>query len=146
MTLDLSTLPTLNAFLNSASAALLATGYVYIRRGNRIAHRNCMIGAFLTSTVFLASYLTYHFSKTLGPTKFQGEGFVRPLYFVILITHTILAVVIVPMVFITLSRALKQRFDRHGRIARWTLPLWMYVSVTGVVVYLMLYRLYPAQQ
>src|SRR5262245_6430220 len=146
MTLDLSTLPTLNAFLNSASAALLATGYVYIRRGNRIAHRNCMISAFVTSTVFLASYLIYHFSKTLGPTKFQGEGFVRPLYFVILITHTILAIVIVPMVFITLSRALKQRFDRHGRIARWTLPLWMYVSVTGVVVYLMLYRLYPAQQ
>jgi putative membrane protein len=145
MTLELSTLPTLNAFLNSASAALLATGYVYIRRGNRIAHRNCMIAAFVTSTVFLASYLIYHFSKTLGPTKFQGEGLVRPLYFVILITHTILAIVIVPMVFITLSRALRERFDPHRRIARWTLPIWMYVSVTGVVVYLMLYRLYPAQ-
>jgi uncharacterized membrane protein YozB (DUF420 family) len=102
-----------------------------------------MISAFVTSTLFLTSYLIYHFSKELGPTKFQGEGIVRPVYYFILITHTILAVAIVPMVFVTFSRALKQRFDPHRRIARWTLPIWLYVSVTGVIVYLMLYQLYP---
>jgi uncharacterized membrane protein YozB (DUF420 family) len=101
-----------------------------------------MISAFVTSTVFLTSYLIYHFSKELGPTKFQGEGIIRPIYFVILITHTILAITIVPMIFVTFSRALKKKFDPHRKIARWTLPLWMYVSVTGVIVYLMLYQLY----
>ena len=101
-----------------------------------------MISAFITSTLFLTSYLIYHFNKELGPTRFQGVGVVRPIYYLILITHTILAIVIVPMVFVTFSRALKKRFDLHRRIARWTLPIWLYVSVTGVIVYLMLYQLY----
>jgi uncharacterized membrane protein YozB (DUF420 family) len=101
-----------------------------------------MISAFVTSTLFLTSYLTYHFSKELGPTRFQGEGIIRLVYFFILITHTILAVTIVPMVFVTFSRALKNKFALHRKIARWTLPLWLYVSVTGVIVYLMLYQLY----
>jgi uncharacterized membrane protein YozB (DUF420 family) len=101
-----------------------------------------MISAFVTSTLFLTSYLIYHFSKELGPTRFLGEGIIRPVYFFILITHTALAIVIVPMVFVTFSRALKKRFDPHRKIARWTLPIWLYVSVTGVIVYLMLYQLY----
>ena len=143
--MSISDLPTLNACLNSLSAILLTLGYLFIRQGKRTAHRNCMIGAFATSTVFLTSYLIYHFSKPLGPTVFQGQGIVRPIYFFILITHTILAVVIVPLIFVTFFRAFKARFDRHRAIARWTLPLWLYVSVTGVVVYLMLYQLYPAR-
>lgn len=143
--MSISQLPALNAVLNSISAILLITGYFYIRQKNIKAHRACMISAFVTSTLFLISYLTYHFSKDLGPTRFQGVGIVRPVYFFILITHTVLAVVIVPMVFVTFSRALKERFDRHRKIARWTLPIWLYVSVTGVIVYLMLYQLYPAR-
>jgi len=131
--------------LNSISAILLVAGYVFIRQKNIKAHRASMISAFVTSTLFLTSYLIYHFSKELGPTRFQGEGIMRPVYFSILITHTILAIAIVPMVFVTFSRALKKRFDRHRRIARWTLPIWLYVSVTGVIVYLMLYHLYPAR-
>ena len=131
--------------LNSISAILLVAGYVFIRQKNIKAHRASMISAFVTSTLFLTSYLIYHFSKELGPTRFQGEGIMRPVYFSILITHTILAIAIVPMVFVTFSRALKKRFDRHRRIARWTLPIWLYVSVTGVIVYLMLYQLYPAR-
>lgn len=133
-------LPTLNAILNSTSAILLATGYVFIRRKNINAHRACMTAAFATSTLFLISYLIYHFN--VGSVKFQGQGTVRLIYLAILLTHTVLAVVIVPMIFITLARALGGRFDRHRAIARWTLPLWLYVSVTGVVVYLMLYHLY----
>ena len=133
-----SDLPTLNAILNSISAALLCVGYFFIRNGNQRAHRNCMIGAFTTSALFLISYLTYHYLH--GSTKFQGQGIARTIYFAILLTHTILAAAIVPMVLITLSRALKERFDKHRRIARWTLPAWLYVSVTGVVVYLMLYQ------
>jgi uncharacterized membrane protein YozB (DUF420 family) len=143
--MSISQLPTLNAILNSISAILLIAGFFFIRRKNVKAHRACMVSAFVTSTLFLISYLTYHFSKELGPTKFQGAGIVRPIYFFILITHTILAVAIVPMVLITFSRALKERFDRHRKIARWTLPLWLYVSATGVVVYLMLYQFYPAK-
>jgi uncharacterized membrane protein YozB (DUF420 family) len=131
--------------LNSVSAILLIVGYFFIRQKNVKAHRACMISAFVTSALFLISYLTYHFSKDLGPTRFQGEGIVRPIYFFILITHTILAIAIVPMVLVTFSRALKERFDRHRRVARWTLPIWLYVSVTGVIVYLMLYQLYPAK-
>jgi uncharacterized membrane protein YozB (DUF420 family) len=101
-----------------------------------------MISAFVTSTVFLASYLTYHFYH--GATKFQGQGVARFVYLAILLTHTVLAALIVPMIFVTFIRALRERFDRHRRIARWTLPLWFYVSVTGVVVYLMLYHFYPS--
>jgi uncharacterized membrane protein YozB (DUF420 family) len=130
--------------LNSVSAILLIVGYFFIRQKNVKAHRACMISAFVISALFLVSYLTYHFSKDLGPTRFQGEGIVRPIYFFILITHTILAIAIAPMVLVTFSRALKERFDRHRKIARWTLPIWLYVSVTGVIVYLMLYQLYPA--
>jgi uncharacterized membrane protein YozB (DUF420 family) len=141
--MSISELPTLNAILNSISATLLVTGYFFIRRKNIKAHRALMISAFVTSTLFLISYLTYHYYH--GSTKFQGQGAIRAVYFSILLTHTILAAAIVPMIFITFSRALKERFDRHRRIARWTLPLWLYVSVTGVVVYLMLYQLYPAR-
>jgi uncharacterized membrane protein YozB (DUF420 family) len=141
--MSISELPTLNAILNSISATLLITGYFFIRRKNIKAHRASMVSAFVTSTLFLISYLTYHYYH--GSTKFQGQGAIRAIYFSILLTHTILAAAIVPMIFITFSRALKERFDRHRRIARWTLPLWLYVSVTGVVVYLMLYQLYPAR-
>ena len=140
--MSISQLPALNAILNSVSAILLITGYFFIRQKNIKAHRTSMISAFVTSTLFLTSYLIYHFSKELGPTRFLGEGIIRPVYFFILITHTAIAIVIVPMVFVTFSRALKKRFDPHRKIARWTLPIWLYVSVTGVIVYLMLYQLY----
>jgi uncharacterized membrane protein YozB (DUF420 family) len=140
--MSISQLPALNAILNSVSAILLVTGYFFIRQKNIKAHKVSMISAFVTSTLFLTSYLIYHFSKELGPTRFQGEGVIRPIYFFILITHTILAVTIVPMIFVTFSRALKNKFATHRKIARWTLPLWLYVSVTGVIVYLMLYQLY----
>ena len=134
----MSLLPTLNALLNAACAILLTLGYRAIRRGDVARHKACMGLAFLTSILFLASYLTYH--ALHGSTRFPGAGWVRPLYFAILISHTILAVVIVPLVLRTLYLALRGRFDAHRRIARWTLPLWLYVSVTGVVVYWMLYR------
>ena len=137
-------LPAVNASLNALATILLTIGYIFIKQQRRDAHRNCMVAAFLTSAVFLACYLTYHFSVT-AVTKFQGQGIVRPIYFFILITHIILAVVIVPLVLMTMSRALKQRWEHHKKIARWTWPLWMYVSVTGVIVYLMLYQWFPAK-
>jgi uncharacterized membrane protein YozB (DUF420 family) len=139
-----SDLPTVNASLNALCTIFLTVGYVFIRKGKRDAHRNCMIAAFITSAIFLACYLTYHFTTHLV-TKFQGEGWSRPVYFFILISHSILAPIIVPLVLMTLSRGLKQRWDAHRKIARWTWPLWMYVSVTGVIVYAMLYHLYPAK-
>src|SRR2546426_8142152 len=139
----ISFLPLLNALLNSTSAVLLVTGFVLIRRQRVRAHRNCQVSAVVTSTLFLASYLTYHYYH--GATKFAGQGIARPIYFTILISHTMLAVVIVPLVIVTLIRAARGDFFRHKRIARWTLPLWLYVSVTGVLVYLMLYQIYPAQ-
>ncbi|MGH7768435.1 MAG: DUF420 domain-containing protein [Candidatus Binatia bacterium] len=132
-------LPGLNAALNTASALLLAAGYLFIRSGRIAAHRRCMLAALATSTLFLTSYLIYHYHA--GSVAFTGRGWIRLVYFTILISHTILAVAIVPLVLITLSRALGGRFDQHRRIARWTLPLWLYVSVTGVVVYWMLYRM-----
>jgi len=139
---SLADLPAVNACLNGLSAVFLMTGYVFIRRGNKIAHRNCMVSAFVTSTIFLVCYLTYHFSvKTI--TRFKEPGWFRPIYLTILLTHTVLAVVIVPLVLMTLHRAVKERFDLHKKIARWTWPLWMYVSVTGVVIYLLLYRIFP---
>ena len=134
-------LPHVNAILNSTSAILLLAGYRFIRQRRINAHRNCQIAAIATSTVFLISYLTYHFYH--GATKFPGQGIVRPVYFAILLTHTVLAVVIVPLILLTLYRAARKDFVRHRRIARWTLPLWVYVSVTGVIVYLMLYQIYP---
>jgi uncharacterized membrane protein YozB (DUF420 family) len=135
-----SDLPALNATLNATAAVLLAVGWILIRRGRIAQHRAVMIAAFSTSVVFLISYLTYH--AQIGSKHFPGTGTIRIVYFTILLTHTVLAATIVPLVLITLSRGLKRRDARHRAIARWTMPLWMYVSVTGVVVYLMLYRLY----
>jgi len=137
----ISFLPHLNALLNSTSAVLLVTGFVLIRRQRVRAHRNCQVSAVVTSTLFLASYLTYHYYH--GASRFPGQGIVRPIYFTILISHTILAIVIVPLVLVTLYRAARGDFIGHRKIARWTLPIWLYVSVTGVIVYLMLYRIYP---
>jgi putative membrane protein len=133
----------LNASLNGVSAILLAIGYVAIRSGKIAVHKAFMIAAFCVSSVFLVSYLVYHYR--VGHVAFQGQGWVRPVYFVLLLTHTVLAVVIVPMILVTLRRAWLERFDRHRIIARWTLPLWFYVSVTGVIVYLMVYQVYAAQ-
>jgi uncharacterized membrane protein YozB (DUF420 family) len=140
-------LPVVNASLNGLSAFFLTAGYSYIRQKNQRAHRNCMISAFITSVLFLICYITYHtylaYVLHRGPTRFVDPAWFRPIYLGILLTHTILAVVIVPMVLITLSRGLKAKFDQHKKIARWTLPLWMYVSVTGVVIYLLLYQIFP---
>lgn len=136
-------LPHLNAFLNASSAVLLLAGYNFIRRGRINAHKWCQLSALTASSVFLVSYLTYHYFH--GATRFPGQGIARPIYFTILISHTILAVVIVPLVAVTLTRALRGDFLRHRRIARITLPLWLYVSVTGVLVYLMLYHFYPSR-
>jgi len=138
----ISYLPHLNALLNTTSALFLIVGYRFIRAGFIRPHRNCQLAALVTSTCFLISYLTYHYYH--GDTPFPGQGIVRPFYFVILITHVILAIVIVPLVLTTVYRAARGDFIRHRRIARWTLPLWLYVSVTGVIVYLMLYRIYPS--
>lgn len=137
----ISQLPHLNALLNTTSAILLVCGYRFIRQGRINAHRNCQVSAFVVSILFLTSYLTYHYYH--GDTKFLGQGIVRPFYFAILISHIVLAIVIVPLVLITLYRAARSDFLRHRKIARWTLPLWLYVSVTGVIVYLMLYHIYP---
>jgi putative membrane protein len=132
-----SYLPTLNAALNSVSAALLAAGYVAIRRKRIPLHRAWMVSAFAVSALFLVSYVIYH--AEAGSRPFQGRGWIRPVYFAILITHVVLAAAIVPMALCTLARALGGRFEAHRRIARWTWPVWMYVSVTGVAIYLLLY-------
>lgn len=137
--ITIADLPAVNATLNATSALLLLNGYRLIRKKRITAHKRSMIAACCTSVLFLICYLTYHYFH--GSTPFAGQGWVRPVYFTILISHTILAATIVPMALITLTRALKERFDAHGRIARWTLPLWLYVSVTGVVIYFMLYHL-----
>jgi uncharacterized membrane protein YozB (DUF420 family) len=130
--------PVIDATLNGTSGVLLLIGRSFIQRGRMAAHRAFMIAAVITSSLFLTSYVYYH--AHVGSVRFQGQGWVRPVYFTILISHVLLAVVIVPMVIVTLSRALRERFDRHRDIARWTWPLWMYVSVTGVIVYFMLYH------
>ena len=131
----------LNASLNGISAVLLTCGYLAIRNGKREVHKRFMIAAFAVSSAFLVSYLVYHYR--VGHVAFTGQGWIRPVYFTLLISHTILAVVIVPLILVTLRRAWVQRFDRHRAIARWTLPLWFYVSVTGVIVYVLLYQVYP---
>ncbi len=140
-------LPPVNAGLNGLSAILLGTGYYFIRRKNWVAHRACMISAFVASTLFLACYLTYHgylaYVLHRGPTRFHDPAWFRPIYLLILGTHTLLAMVIVPLAVMTLWRATKQRFTLHRKIARWTWPLWMYVSVTGVLIYLLLYQIFP---
>ncbi len=135
-----SHLPEVNASLNASSGVLLFAGYRAIRQGKVLRHKRLMISAFCCSALFLVSYLYYH--ARAGVIHFQGRGLIRPVYFTILTTHTILAVTILPLAIITLSRALSKRFDQHRRIARWTFPLWMYVSVTGVIVYFLLYRIY----
>jgi uncharacterized membrane protein YozB (DUF420 family) len=132
-------LPALNATLNATSAVLISIGWILIKRGRRVAHKNVMIAACITSTLFLTSYLIYH--AQVGSVRFTKTGAIRTVYLSILLTHTVLAAVIVPLVLVTLSRGLRGNFDRHRRIARWTMPIWLYVSVTGVVVYVMLYRL-----
>ena len=135
-------LPIVNACLNALATVFLMFGFVFIKKGNKTAHRNCMVSAFVTSAVFLTCYLIYHFSTEVV-TKFVEPEWFRPIYLVLLITHVVLAVVILPLIFITLSRALKERFDQHRKIARWTWPLWMYVSITGVLIYLLLYQIFP---
>ena len=138
--MNVADLPALNAALNGAATLFLIAGYIFIRRRQIPAHRASMLAAVATSALFLMSYVIYH--ANAGSKPFVGTGPVRAVYFVILITHIVLAAAIVPMVLMTLSRALRSRFDRHAAIARRTLPLWLYVSVTGVVIYAMLYRLY----
>ena len=138
--MTVSDLPALNATLNATCFVLLTIGYILIRRGRVAQHRAVMIAAFCTSVVFLTSYLIYH--AHIGSKPFPGHGPIRIVYFTILLTHTILAATIVPMILMTLSRGLKRQDARHRALARWTLPLWMNVSVTGVIVYVMLYRLY----
>lgn len=132
--------PALNASLNAASALCLLLGYIMIRARRIQAHRVCMSAAFLLSIAFLVSYVLYHFK--VGSVRFTGQGWIRPVYFTLLISHIILAAAILPMALITLARALRQRFDAHRRIARWTLPLWLYVSATGVLIYWLLYHAY----
>lgn len=138
--LDYSAFPAINATLNGASAVLIVTGRGLIKRGRIAAHRACMIAAVAASSLFLVCYLYYH--AHAGVIHFQGQGLVRPVYFSILITHTILAAAIVPLVIITLARAWRGNFVRHRAIARWTFPVWLYVSITGVVIYVLLYQLY----
>ena len=137
--MSISDLPALNASLNALAACLLALGYWFIRRGRRQAHKASMLAAFVTSALFLVSYVIYHASA--GSRPFSGAGPVRVVYFVILVSHIVLAAAILPLALVTLWRALTERFDRHRRIARYTLPLWLYVSVTGVIIYAMLYHL-----
>jgi uncharacterized membrane protein YozB (DUF420 family) len=138
--MSIGDLPALNATLNGISTVLLVAGYIMIRRGLPQLHKRCMVAALGSSTLFLVSYLVYHWHA--GSRPFPGQGTIRVIYFAILITHVILAAAIVPMALITAGRGLSGQYERHVRIARWTLPIWLYVSVTGVVIYLMLYQLY----
>ena len=137
-----SSLPSINAGLNASSALLLAAGFIFIRRGRMSAHRLCMLSAFAVSTLFLVSYLVYHYQA--GATPFPGRGWVRPFYFTVLVSHIALAAAVLPLALLTLRRALRAEFVRHRRLARLTFPVWMYVSVTGVLIYWMLYHLYGA--
>jgi uncharacterized membrane protein YozB (DUF420 family) len=137
---DWSLFPALNATLNGASAVLITTGHALLQRKKISLHRACMIAAVVTSSLFLTSYLYYH--AHVGSVHFSGQGWVRPVYFALLISHTMLAAAVVPLVLLSLIAGLRGRFERHRRIARWAYPIWLYVSVTGVVVYIMLYRIY----
>ena len=137
--MEIADLPTVNASLNALSASLLLAGYVLIRQRRVQLHRVCMLGAFGASTLFLISYVVYH--ANVGSVPFTGDGAVRTIYFTVLISHIVLAAVVPPLAIVTLVRALRERFDQHRNIAKWTLPIWLYVSVTGVVVYVMLYPL-----
>ncbi|MGE0444866.1 MAG: DUF420 domain-containing protein [Vicinamibacterales bacterium] len=137
--MEIADLPALNATLNATAAIFLTAGYLFIRRGRHTAHKRCMVAALATSTIFLISYVTYH--ANAGSRPFTGAGAVRVFYFVVLITHIVLAIAVLPLALTTAARGLWSQFDRHVRIARWTLPVWLYVSVTGVVVYWMLYQM-----
>lgn len=137
--MSLSDLPALNATLNAISGVLLMCGYAFIRRGQTRRHRAAMISACIVSALFLTSYVIYH--ANIGSKPFTGRGPIRIVYFTILLTHVVLAATVPPLAVITLSRGLRARFERHVAIARWTFPIWMYVSVTGVIVYFMLYRM-----
>ena len=139
--MSFSDLPAVNATLNGLSAILLVAGLRFILKGNQVAHHRCMLTAVSCSVLFLICYITYHLKA--GRTVFHDPLWFRPIYLTLLLTHTVLAVTILPLIIITLSRALRQRFDRHRKIARITWPLWMYVSVTGVIIYLILYKIYP---
>lgn len=139
--MSVSDLPALNASLNGLSAILLTAGLVFIKRGEKTAHRNCMVAAFVVSTVFLVSYLTYH--AQIGHTSFQDPAWFRPIYLAILIPHVLLAALIVPMILATFWFAVRGTFEKHRKIAKWTWPLWMFVSVTGVIIYLLLYQIFP---
>lgn len=141
--MSVSDLPALNACLNAISAVLLTAGYIFIRRGHKTAHRNCMIGAFSVSCVFLVTYVLHKILVKGVHTKFGGEGLIKTLYYAMLFSHILLAMVIVPLALVTMTRALRERFDAHKRIARWTWPIWMYVSVTGVMIYFLLYQIFP---
>jgi uncharacterized membrane protein YozB (DUF420 family) len=139
--MSVSDLPAVNAGFNTLSTMFLTLGFVFIRKGRKAAHRNCMVAALVTSTLFLAGYLTYHFTVQ-GVTRFPDNWF-RPIYLGILLTHTVLAVLVLPLVITTVVFAILGRFESHKKIARWTWPVWMYVSVTGVLIYLMLYQIFP---
>jgi uncharacterized membrane protein YozB (DUF420 family) len=138
--MQLTDLPAVNATLNGISAVLLMAGYVLVRQRKLAQHRRVMIAAFSTSVLFLICYVIYH--ANVGSKRFPGQGPIRSVYFFVLITHIVLAALVPPMAIITLSRGLRGRYDTHRRIARWTLPIWLYVSVTGVIVYVMLYRMF----
>lgn len=137
--------PPINACLNAASGILIVVGFLFIRRKQVSKHHACMIAAVVSSSLFLISYVTYHIGYGAGVTRFAGTGWVRTFYLAILISHTILAVTVVPFVIVTLTRALRGQFVRHRAVARYTFPMWLYVSVTGVIVYFMLYHLYPSR-
>jgi uncharacterized membrane protein YozB (DUF420 family) len=138
--ISIADLPALNATLNATAAVFLVTGYVLIRRGRRDLHRKCMLAALAASTAFLTSYVIYH--ANAGARLFRGQGPIRVVYFAILITHVVLAVTVLPLALTTAARGLRAQYPQHVKIAHWTFPIWLYVSVTGVVIYVLLYRLY----
>jgi putative membrane protein len=142
--MSISDLPAINACLNALSTLLLAAGFICIKSDHREAHRKCMVAAFCTSAVFLVGYVANRVIAGTTHTRFGGEGFIATVYYVMLITHVILAMVMVPMIFMTMARARRGDFEAHRRIARWTWPIWMYVSITGVLVYFFLYHWWPS--
>jgi len=135
-------LPPLQAGLNILAALLLTSGYFFIRKQNRLAHRRCMVSALFVSSLFTVSYLYYH--SQVGNVAFAGEGLIRPVYFTLLTSHIFLAALIIPMVLTTVWRIFQKQTERHRRLARWTLPVWLYVSVTGIMIYVMAFHLYPS--
>jgi putative membrane protein len=142
--MSVSDMPALNATLNAISAVLLTLGFIFIKNGNKMAHRNCMVGAFCTSAVFLVCYVTHKILVHGMHTKLGADGVLQVVYYSMLFSHIVLAIAIVPLVLVTIARARRGDFDAHKRIARWTWPIWMYVSVTGVLIYFFLYKWWPA--